>query len=221
MLEANAAPILYPGLPMAKYGLIPAECGGGNKYRVIWAPSRFVTLTGRDKIMTVPMYIPPYAIEPIGEMWILEGWLSAIDFYAGTKETWEANAIMLNTGPYPSRGDYVLRAMLPGTPSDYNLDFLIAAIEEGPKRTAGDRYEAIEKNMLADIRDRKNKREALIRGSMRPYGAETYVGAMSKRNSKTYPVLKSREELGLPSQGTNAVRLKKPVIYEIPQESWD
>lgn len=218
MLESTAAPITYPGLPMARYGLIDSVYGGGNKYRIIWAPSRLVVLTGQEKTMTIPMYHGPYALEPVGEVWILEGWLSPWQLYTGTKEQWEADPMMLNTGPYPHRGDYKLRCLLPGNPSDYNMDFLIQCIEEGPKRSRSEKDQAIQEKMDASVRERKRKMKDIIQDRMRPFGGE-YVGGAARGNTKTAPILKSRQELGLPEHGTNAVRLKNPVTYEIPQEA--
>jgi hypothetical protein len=216
MIEATPL-LLYPGIPMARFGL---NDFGENKYRIIWAPSRMVVLTGREKTMTVPMYVGPHALEPVGEFWILEGWRSGYDMCRMTKEQWEADPMMLNTGPYPTRGDYVRHETLSCAPCDANIEKLITWIEEGGKRRDGENFYACRDNMEKDLRDRKNKRDALIRDSMRPFGMETFIGAGTRhRNSKTYPILKTREELGLPAEGIMKAGRGKPVIYEVPQEA--
>lgn len=222
MLDSpTTAVVHYPGIPMAKYGTIPAEAGGGNKYRIIWAPSRMVVLTGKDKTMTVSMYSGSYAIEPVGDYWILEGWRSCADLCGGpmTAKEWNANPVLLNTGPFPARGDYVRRETLAVNPSDANIEKLITWIEEGAKRSFGDNFYACRDNMDRSIMDRKNKRDALIRDSMRPYGAEPMVGYGGSRGTKNYPVIKSREELGLPAAGsTTALKSKKRLMYKLPSD---
>lgn len=220
MLESGSV-VTYPGIPMARFGLIPAEYGGGNKYRVIWAPSRMVTLVGRDKTMTIPMYAGPYAIEPVGDYWILEGWRSPLDICGPmTAEKWNANPMLLNTGPFPARGDYVRHETLACNPSDANIEKLITWIEEGRNRRAVDNFQACQSNMETSLADKKSKRDALIRNAMRPFNAtDAMVGSGTRqRSTKTTPILKSREEAGLPDHG-QTVALRGPrQFYEVPQE---
>lgn len=224
MLEPTTAPLLYPGIPMTRYGLIPDEYGGGPRYRLIWAPSRMVMLTGREKTMTVPMYHGPYAVEPLGcapfykdaEVWILEGWKAPWQLYQGTEEDWNADQSMLNMGPYPRRGDFVRHESLGCSPDDANVEKLIRWIEDGGKRRQIENalfcQQQLEENML----ERKSKREALTRSAMRPWGAESYAAAGGGRNSKTYPLIKSREDLGLPESGaTQSIRPPKREIFEV------
>ena len=231
MIDVASTLIHYPGLQMSKYGLIDAAFGGGPKYRIIWAPSRMVVLTGRGKTMTVPYYcnvidqdtgrmITP-AIEPVGEAWVLECWRSCYELCgAKTEEQWNADPMLLNTGPYPKRGDYLRCETLACSPANANFDKLIAWIEAGKQRGQNENFYACRDNMEADLRDRKNKRDAIIRDSMRPFGMETFIGSGTRqRNSKTYPILKTREELGLPAEGVMKAGRGKPVIYEVPQEA--
>src|SRR5277367_5744207 len=103
MIDA-VPPLQYPGIPMARFGLNDFL---ENKYRIIWAPSRMVTLTGAYRTMTISLYAGPTALEPVGDYWILEGWKSAMELTRLTKEQWEADPMMLNTGPFPAHGDYV------------------------------------------------------------------------------------------------------------------
>jgi hypothetical protein len=222
MLETPTSIIFYPSIPMARFGLTPFQ---ENKYRIIWAPSRMITLTGAEKTITVAMYVNTIrglhvypAIEPVGEHWILEGWKSAEGMTRLTKEQWEADPMMLNMGPFPARGDYVRHETLNVNPSDANIEKLITWIEAGAKRDYSDNVRFCEEALEADIADRKSKRDALMRNAMRPWGAESYAAAGGGRNSKTYPILKSREELGLPGEGvTKAMRPRRPATYEVPQ----
>ena len=204
---------------MERYGLIPVEFGGGPKYRIIWAPSRMVTLVGQEKTITVPMYCGPLALEPVGECWILEGWKSPADLYAGTEEQWNTDPMMLNTGPYPRRGDYVLHEALSCNPAQASIEKLILWIEAGGKRRPIENAQFCQDALQRDMRDRKSKRDALIRDSMRPFGMEAFVGYGGQRATKTLPGLKSREELGLPAEGvTKAMRVRRPAVYEVMTE---
>ena len=210
MLDA-APPILYPVIPMAKYGLNPH---GANMYRLIWAPSRRIVvhnhITNAPK--TIQCYMPPF--RPIGEYWVIESWKSCFE-YAGavTEDQWNANPSLNCMGPYPRQGVYEHRETLSCDPSQASIDKLITWLEQShPRENAA----FVEKQLDDDLNDRKSKRDALTRSSMRPWGAESYAAAGGGRNSKTYPIVKSREELGLPDQGvTKAMRVKKPATYEI------
>ena len=203
---------------MAKYGQIPPEFGGGNKYRLIWAPSRHVTLTGRETTLTIPLYSGPQALEPVGDFWIIERWKSCRDLTGMTKAEWESDPMMLNTGPYPANGDYVRCETLSVNPGQANVEKLITWIEEGEKRDPRDNTQFCIDSMEQGARDRKSQRESILRDAQRPFGAETFVGYGKARNSKTYPILKSREDLGLPAEGVTAdINPRKKVVYEVPQ----
>lgn len=231
MVESGSV-LRYPGISMTRFGLIPEEYGGGTKYRIIWAPSRMVTLTGREKTVTVPYYVDSIqvvdgiprqcpAMEPVGDFWILEGWVPPW-ILAGnlTADEWNANPALLNTGPYPSKGDYIRRETLAVTPADANIEKLITWIEEGTKRTHNERLQACINNMEYDINDRRTKRKDLIGNAMRPFGAETmigYGGTELSRNSKTYKIVKSAEEVGIRPGETRAMR--GGPTYEVPQEA--
>lgn len=212
MLDAST-PLQYPGIPMSRFGLAP---DGKPKYRLIWAPSRMVTLTGRGKTMTVPMYTGPTAIEPVGDYWIIEEWKSAADYYRGTEEDWNADPRMLNLGPYPRHGTYVRRETLSCNPCEANIEKLITWFEEGRNRRPSENAVACRENMEASMRDKKNKRDAIIKGSMRPFMGD-YSAAGGGRSLKSYNVSLSAQEAGLPTRGTTTAR-PSGVVYEVPQE---
>lgn len=220
MLDTPTAPIVhYPGIPMTKYGLVDEAYGGGPKYRIIWAPSRMVTLTGVEKTMTIPMYAGPYALEPVGDFWILESWQSPQDYYAGTEDDWNADPMKLNLGPYPRRGEWIRRETLAVSPSDANIEKLITWLEAGGKRRPIENINACIENLDRVTEDRRQKRQALIGDAMRPFGMAPMVGYGGARTTKTLPVVRSRHELGLPSDGaTKALRLKKPPVYQVMSE---
>jgi hypothetical protein len=211
---------------MARFGLVDAAYGGGNKYRIIWAPSRMVVLTGRDKTMTIPMYghtgadgkvKMPY-IEPVGDFWILEAWRSPYDLCGvATVEEWNANPMLLNTGPFPARGDYMRAETLACSPSDANIQKLITWIEEGGERRPIENFAACEDNLRRSIKDRKDKRDAMLRNVIRPWGGEAFAAAGGSRGTKT--ILQNAAPRSLPPAGAMKMGRKR-VVYEVPQEPW-
>ena len=107
-------------------GEIPMEFGGGNRYRVIWAPSRKVLRFTAGISETILAYAPNGGVHPIqhrldpahkaGECWSLEMWRNP---YRDCSEV-EWNTIpcvevagadlpmtrLATMGPFPRRGYY-------------------------------------------------------------------------------------------------------------------
>lgn len=232
MFDPIRSPALYPGIPMARFGLIPPEYGGGSKYRVIWSPSRMVVLTGDGVTKTVPMYAngvisddnPTGALglHPMEPAWILEKWQSPSEYagYSITAERWNADPQKLLLGPFPARGDYYISSVLNCKPSDANIEKLIMWVEEGPKRNPNDNRDACVNNLEKSLKDKKSTREAIIRDAMRPWnGADPYVSGVGRgRGSKTLQQLKSANELGLTKAGPQAFKRKR-VFYEVSVEA--
>ena len=70
MTDAEASSIIhFPLIPMAQFnrtlGEIPVEFGGGNRYRVIWAPSRKILRFTAGISETLSAYSPFGGINPI------------------------------------------------------------------------------------------------------------------------------------------------------------
>lgn len=205
---------------MSRFGLIPTEFGGGPKYRIIWAPSRRVVLTGVDKTMVVQMYCAPYAIEPVGESWIIESWKSPTELAGSmTKEEWESNPMMLNTGPYPSRGGFIRRETLSCNPSDASIEKAVSWLEAGGKRRPIENALFCQDAQERSMKERHAKSRDLIRNAMRPFGMEAFSAAGGSRMTKTLGNLKTREELGLPAEGVmRAIRPPKREVFEVMTE---
>ena len=207
----------YPGLPMARFGL---NDFGDNKYRVIWAPSRLVILTGDRGPMTVPLY-GLRSIEPIGDYWILESWKSPRELCGvRTEKEWNADQKLLIIGPFPSRGDYVRRETFSTTPTIGSVEKLISWLEEGGKRRDIENVLAIQKNLEADVASRRAQKGAILRDCLRPGdAASAWIGAgRRQRANKDTPILRSTR--GMPKPGSTAMGRKR-VVYEVPQEAWD
>lgn len=219
MLSEQSSIIQYPTIKMERFGLIPLEFGGGAKYRLIWAPSRHITLTSPDQTITVPMYFGPYAIEPLGSpptydganAWILEGWKAPHELYGGTEEQWNADPQMLNLGPYPRRGDFVRHETLRVNPSDANIEKLISWIEAGGKRRAIENQLHCIEQLEQKMRDKKRVFNDRIQNRMLPWAGQPVVGPGGSKGTKTVENTRSREELGLPDEKVmKAMKFKSP-----------
>lgn len=211
----------YPGIPMSRFGSRPEEFGGGPRYRLIWAPSRSVILTGKKRTMKVPMYHGKLAIQPIqpsGEVWILEKWVPRWELTDKSEAEWNADEDCLNMGPYPAKGDYVLAETLACAPAEANIEKLITWIEDGRKRSPQENQIAIRDNMERQLRERHNERHARIRNAMLPFGGEAYAAAGGGRGTKTIEMKHSAEELGLPTQPgyTGVSPVHKSQKFEVP-----
>lgn len=216
MLETGTL-VHYPGIAMSRFGTTEL---GENKYRVIWAPSRLVILTGERGPMTVPLY-GLRSIEPIGDYWILESWKSPQELCGTrTEKEWNSDQKLLITGPFPARGDYVRRETFATTPTVGSVEKLISWLEEGGKRRDIENVLAIQKNLEADIASRRSKKDAILRDCLRPGdAASAYIGAGTRqRANKDTPILRSTR--GMPKPGSTSMGRKR-VTYEIPQEAWE
>jgi len=224
MLDATSELIQFPTIQMSRYGTIPDEFGGGPKYRIIWAPSRWITLYGAEGPLRVQMYFGPQALEPLGRppyyeganVWIIERWKAPWEFDTADADEWNADPAKLMLGPYPARGSYVRAETLQGDWFGEDVTNVICLLERGQSRRAIDNALFIQQQSEREAMERSSKREAIMRSAMRPFGAESFTAYGGSRNSKTYPIIKSREEAGLPAGGvTKALKLRKPPVYEI------
>lgn len=215
MLDHSSTLIHYPGIKMSRFGLIPEEFGGGPKFRIIWAPSRMLTLTGQEKVMTVSMYFGPYAIENVGEEWIMESWKTPYE-YAGnkTREQWERDPLMLNLGPYPSRGEFVRRETFNGSPANADIGKMVMWLEE--KRTEDENFYFTRDDMEQKLVAKKKQRDAMLRDAMCAFGGEASSGPGGGRGTKTVNLQYSQEDLRLPGSGQTAARNpKRRPVFEV------
>lgn len=233
MFDPIKAPTIYP-ISMSRFGLIDAIYGGGPKYRLLWSPSRMVTVTGPDNTVTVPMYadgtVSPdnptgaLGLYPIGACWILEKHQTPQELggVSITAARWNADPQLLLLGPFPAKGDYYpTDPPLACHPSDANIEKLITWLEAGRKRNPNENAQACVSNLEKSLAEKKSTRDAMFRDAMRPWnGADPYVSGVGKgRGSKTFKQLKSANELGLTKHGPDLMKGRfKKVMYEIPVE---
>lgn len=198
--------------PMSKYGKNPY---GDNLFRLVWAPSaRYLIYGTWPDGSTKASWNRKYP--QAGDNWVLDKWLSAYEFAKCTPEVW--NETMTILGPYPDRGEYDLAHVFDMVnPDDSNLEKLIIWINEGKNRSFFENRVACQANADAEELDRKRLRLDIIRDSLPAFGAAPMVGHGGGRGTKTAPILKSAEELGLPTGGGQSrVMPTRKQEFEVP-----
>src|SRR5271166_389493 len=89
-------------MPMGRFGHNPYS---GNMYRIVFAPSRRHLVCGTwPDGSNHASYVKRYG--NLGEQWIMERWLPAMEYAKCSKETWDRDFLIL--GPWPERGEYEL-----------------------------------------------------------------------------------------------------------------
>ena len=226
MLDANPDSIVhFPLIPMAQFnrtlGEIPMEFGGGNRYRVIWAPSRKILRFTTGIPETVSAYAPNGGIHPVhqkadpsdqkqklGECWILEMWCNP--YRDCTEDQWNFDAVVQASeqeglctrlqvmGPFPRRGYYwqAENTWLYGEPDYAQVERQILLVEDGLFRhTKWDNYAAIKRKIQAGEKAIANTQAAMINDRMLIGGGEAYSGAHGHRGTKTVSTKRTTRDL--------------------------
>lgn len=227
MIEANPQGLIQwsPAL-MKRYGSIVdgGAYSGFNLFRLIWAPSRAVTLMLDRGATTLPKYV---AVEPLfnPNVWVLESWRSCAEIVGETSQSeWNApNSEWLMQGPYPIDGDYELRTqMAVGVdPASANIDKLVMWVEAGKKFSPRQNAIALQNKMDGEEKDKRRTIKDKIHDRLLPFGGEAWASGSSvrsKRNTKTIETKYSAQEIGLPTKpgqmGLSPIH--KLVTYEVP-----
>jgi len=188
---------------MGRFGVTPY---GENLYRVVFAASRRSCIFGTwPDGRTEARYEPRYA--ELENVWILERWLPAAEYARCDRETWDRTLSIL--GPYPERGEYELAHVFEACgPVDANLEKLISWIEESRKRSYSENRTALKKHYEDERAGVRSVQDAMIRNSMSAFLDAPMSGYKGGRGSKTQPIVKTAEELGLPSGDNKFMQLK-------------
>ena len=238
MLDASPESIVhFPLIAMSQFnrtlGEIPPEFGGGNRYRVIWAPSRKVLRFAMGIPDTVAAY-GPNGIEPLthqmapqykpGECWILEQWVNP--YRDCTEEEWNIIPCvrygvgfltrLQMMGPFPRRGYYWRcdNTYLYGEPSQSQVETQILLVEDGMFRhSAWENFVAIRNKVEAGDKAVAAERDARIRNRFLIGGGEAFsvAGGGGGRGTKT--INTSRTETDLHRAGIST----KPGTASIPK----
>jgi hypothetical protein len=148
-------PRCYP-MQMARFGLNPFH---EPMWRIVFAPSAYKLVGGRW-----PDGVAEYRICPkyrdLGEVWILEKWISAFEDSGMTATSYQwmladSDTGLCPGGPYPHRGVYhhvhTFEAVAPG---DCNLDWLVGIIAKAKNNDPAQVKQAIEDHYAAKERAR-------------------------------------------------------------------
>ncbi len=186
----------YPGIDMSIYGQNPY---GENLFRIVFSASRRSLVCGTFADgSTGGRWMHLYA--HLGPLWILERWLSPHAFTGGmTREKWDQT--MSINGPFPDRGEYDLcHAFEACDPTQANLDKLIMWINEGKNRRFDEIRSACADVYAQEDKDTGNMQDAVIRDALPAFGAAPMIGPGGGRGTKTGLILRSANELGLPTR---------------------
>lgn len=199
---------------MARFGKLDEHWGGGNRYRVIWAPSRRVIITKPEGTFTAPVYGagPPTSIHAVncrlpgmnaGECWVLEQWRAPWDCTDKTPEQWNRDPLMLMQGPYPSKGDYFLvepYGAFPCVPPESLIERVILMTEDSWKRhSQSENQVALQAAMEKDEKAKDARIEDRIRNRLLMGGGETVVSSRHARGTKTIVDKYTTRDIGLPT----------------------
>lgn len=188
----------YP-LPMRRFGLNPYS---EPLYRIVFAPSRRNLAGGVDG--QAYRWVSTYRY--LGEAWVLERWLPAEEFAKCSREKWDRELLIL--GPWPERGEYVHAHTFTCSPTDANIEKLVSWIEEGKKRRFQEHLDACREEYDQDTKERRNKMDAIIRNALPAFGSAPFAGGRGGRGTKTAPLVRSANELNLPSGQNKFINLR-------------
>jgi len=217
VLESPTSSITHlPSVSMARFGKLDDHWGGGNRYRVIWAPSRKVIAVKPEGTFTCSIYGPgpPSTLEALDcgrpvfdggpkpwECWILEQWRAPWDCTDKTPEQWNRDPLSLMQGPYPSKGDYFLvqpYGAFPVVPPEGLIERVILMTEDSWKRHSNAENQvalsaAVEKDERAkDARAWDRVSNRLLMG-----GGDVVVSSRHARGTKTIVDKYTTRDIGL------------------------
>jgi hypothetical protein len=224
---------VYP-MSMARFGTNPY---GEPLWRIVFAESRKYLVGGTwGDGLTEYRWRPTYrhitdlclcgqnhdpGTCPDAPKWVLEKWLSAKDFTQGQSEqAWNLKYSqpcgLLLLGPYPSRGEYQHAHTFMVPVADANLDWLISVIDAGARKSMQDNLDACRADYDADTKARRSTVDEMVRNRMSSFLNNAFVGGAGvKRGTKTAPLIRTANELKLPT-GNNKFRVMKPALPARP-----
>lgn len=209
--------IELPGVDMTRFG---KNIFGDPLYRIVWGPSRrhlaiqpqqyvnsgggVVLGSGAGKAHFVVSY--PHA----GDHWVLEAWMTAFNFTGMTPVQWENSEEGHILGGYPTRGDYVpAHVFWHVDPLNCDIQSIISLVEKSRGGSAVQNRIAIQDEHDRREKDRRSGVVQMLEDACRPFDAvNAFEGYGTGRKNKTIPLMKSANELGLPTQGGSMMTKK-------------
>ena len=193
---------------LARYGLNPFN---EPVFRCVYAPSVKRIVGGRAKNGAVGYFVRP-AYRHIGDHWIIEKWTSAFEDCGKTEAQYnelckDFETGLFPTGPYPHRGVYNYCETLSCHPAQANFDKLIAWIAKAKYNRPQDNARALMKTMDEKEKAEADQRFDRMKELLPAFGvrAASYRGHTKK--TKSAPMMKSANELGLPRSGPSVLKV--------------
>lgn len=185
----GVSPRLHPICRTDRWGKNPFL---DNTYRVVFAPSRLGIVGGRweDNGRAEYRMLPLYEAQG----WILERWLSPMEYCGIGPERWEIDfrdpdTMLLVSGPYPSRGEYVMCWDFENNePTQGFVNRVIGMINAGRLRPFNEHRKAIIEHSEKRKQARRNRIADEIRDALPSFQAQPLSGPNGTiRGFKTRP----------------------------------
>lgn len=198
---------------MARYGLNPY---GEPKFRIVFAPS-VRTLVGGEFPDGFQGYRARPAYRHIRNKWIVEKWISAFEHTKLTPEAYELRfrdprTGLCLTGPYPLRGVYNWVHTFDGCdPVNENIDQLIGLLLKAERNDPRDNQRAMLETLAKEEKADDAQRYDRCKELLPAYGIRAANIGGHVKATKSAPLMKSANELGLPTQGFSVMDSRKQI----------
>jgi hypothetical protein len=144
----------------------------------------------------------------VGDQWIMERWLPAEEYAKCSKDAWDRDLLIL--GPWPERGEYEVCHVFEAAPPDAcNIETLVCLVEKSRAVSFYDTQVHVRNQAAKEKKAIGDQQEAMIRNWLPAFGTRPVSGYGGSSSRKTMPILKSANELGLPTQG-GQIRTRHP-----------
>ena len=184
---------------------------GEPLFRIVFAPSVKMLCGGEFSDGYVGYRVRP-AYRHIGNKWIMEKWISGFDHTLMTEEQYNLKfrdpyTGLVSTGPYPSRGVYFqCHTFEFSQPGDGGIDTIIALVKKAKTNDPIENARAIRATREYGEKEQQQRRFDKIKDLMPVAGIRAAnIGGMVKK-TKSLPVDKTANELGLPLRGATQIR---------------
>ena len=194
--------------PMGHYGKNPY---GEPLYRIVFASTVKMVVGGDFSDGFVGYRIRP-AYRHIGDKWILEKWISGFEYTKMSEEVYNLEKRdpytgLLITGPYPHSGVYFHCFTFDGAPNEHtSVDSLIELLNKANTNDPAKVRQAIIDHHAAKEAQDDAMRYDRVKDMMPAFGMRAANLGGHVKATKSAPILKSANELGLPVRGVTQIR---------------
>jgi hypothetical protein len=187
---------------LRQYGETPF---GEPLWRCVYAPSVKKIVGGRFADGFTGYRARP-AYRHIGNFWVVEKWISAYELTGKTESQYDevfrdVETGLYPTGPYPHRGTYHYCETLSCPPGDANFDKLIAWIAKAKYNRPQDNMRALKKTIEDKEKADATERFDRMKEVLPAFGIRAANIGGTVKKTKSAPMMKSANELGLPMNG--------------------